>query len=205
MNNTNIDLGKLNDHSLRKIGDAAKELAGLHLWIDDTHSMRPLEILSKCKRMKARAGLKLVVVDYLQLLSPNEKVRNGNREQEVAANSRFLKRIAMELKVPVLCLSQLSRETEKRADKRPMLSDLRESGAIEQDANVVLFIHRPDQYDDSAEVNRAELIIGKGRGIPKFDIPLTYIPERTLFVGYAKGDEGAGFMSGVPDNRYGKD
>lgn len=204
VNNTKIDLGRMHDGELGRVGEAALALSHLHLWIDDSPSQRPVEILSKCKRMKAREGLDLIVVDYLQLLDANERRRGMSREQEVSECSRFLKRIAMELDVAVLCLSQLSRETEKRHDKRPMLSDLRESGAIEQDANVVLFIHRPDQYDQSAEMNRAELIIGKGRGIPKFDVSLTFIPENTRFVDYKKPDAST-FMHGAeaPRPRYG--
>lgn len=205
IHNSRIDLGRFQPGEHDMIAAAAHKLSGMKLWIDDSQPLRPIELMSKCKRLKAREGLDIVFVDYLQLMEPNEHRQGRSRENEVSECSRWMKRIAMELDVAVVCLSQLSRETEKRGgDKRPVLSDLRESGAIEQDADVVLFVHRPDYYDPNAEPNLALLICAKGRGMPKFDAKMTFIPHNTAFVDY-KNPESASFMHGAepPRTRYG--
>lgn len=142
---------------------AAVALAGLPVEIDDTPAISLWQLRSKARRMKARGGLALVVADYLQLMRSGE--RYSAREQEVAAISRGLKALAKELEVPVMALSQLNRDLEKRADKRPNMSDLRESGQLEQDADVVLFLYRDEYYDpDTTEENVAEIIVAKQRG-----------------------------------------
>lgn len=201
--NTKINMGKFGGIEAQKIHDASMELASRGIWIDASASKRPIEILSQCKRMKAQHGLDLVFVDYLQLLTGNEKGSRGqSREQEVSSCSRFLKRSCMELEIPFVALAQLSRETEKRhgGDNRPRASDLRESGSIEQDANLVALIHRPDYYSKEAEANKAELIVDLSRNCPPFTADMTYHGERTLFTDYVD----PGFAHGIEDGRYGK-
>lgn len=184
--NTAINMGRFGGADAQKVHDASKALTERGIWIDAAATKRPMEILSQCKRLRAQHGLDLIVVDYLQLLAGNEKGR-GNREQEVASISRFLKRIAMEMDLPVLCLAQLSRDTEKRSgDIRPRASDLRESGSIEQDANVVALLHRPEYYDKNAEPNRANLIIDLSRNCPPFEVDLTYHGATTRYSDYAQ-------------------
>ena len=138
------------------------------LWIDDTPSLTVMDMRAKCRRLMMEVkDLSLIVVDYLQLMQGDTKFSN-DRNQEISAISRGLKALARELNVPIIALSQLSRETEKRGDKMPMLSDLRDSGAIEQDADIVMFIHRPEYYDDKENPNpelkgKAQIIIAKHR------------------------------------------
>ena len=135
--------------------------------------------------MKLERGLDLVVIDYLQLMASDG--RNENRQQEISAISRGLKALAKELQVPVLALSQLSRAPEARTNKRPMLSDLRESGAIEQDADVVMFIYRDDYYDKASEVpNLAEVIIAKHRNGPTGTVEMVFLPDTTTFADKAR-------------------
>ncbi len=206
--NTAINMGRFGGADAQRVHDASKALAERGIWIDAAASKRPMEILSQCKRMRAQHGLDLIVVDYLQLLTGNDKGR-GNREQEVASISRFLKRIAMEMDLPVLCLAQLSRDTEKRSgDIRPRASDLRESGSIEQDANVVALLHRPEYYDKNAEPNKAELIIDLSRNCPPFSVDLTYHGATTKYTDYVKPAFSAeAFTNGTPQTggRYGRD
>ncbi len=206
--NTAINMGRFGGADAQKIHDASKVLAERGIWIDASAAKRPMEILSQCKRMRAQHGLDLIVIDYLQLLSGNDKGR-GNREQEVASVSRFLKRIAMEMELPVLCLAQLSRDTEKRSgDIRPRASDLRESGSIEQDANVVALLHRPEYYDKNAEPNKAELIIDLSRNCPPFSVDLTYHGAITKYTDYVTPKFSAeAFTNGTPQTggRYGRE
>ena len=150
------------------------------LFIDDSPNMTLMEIRAKCRRLKQRNDLKLVVLDYLQLMSSGKKVES--RQQEVSEFSRSLKLLAKELDVPVIALSQLNRGSEQRTDKRPMVSDLRESGSIEQDADMVILLHREDMYNpDSERVGEADLIIAKHRGGPTRTIPLAFSGKYSRF------------------------
>ena len=154
--------------------------------IDDTPGISVSELRSKCRKFKLEYDLKLVMIDYLQLMSGSGK--NGdNRQQEISEISRSLKALAREIECPVIALSQLSRACETRNDHRPMLSDLRESGAIEQDADVVMFIYRDDYYNkDSDEKNVSEIIIAKQRNGPTGTVKLAWLPEYTKFANLAK-------------------
>ena len=150
------------------------------LFIDDSPNMTLMEIRAKCRRLKQRNDLKLVVLDYLQLMSSGKKVES--RQQEVSEFSRSLKLFAKELDVPVIALSQLNRGSEQRTDKRPMVSDLRESGSIEQDADMVILLHREDMYNpDSERVGEADMIIAKHRGGPTRTIPLAFSGKYSRF------------------------
>lgn len=150
------------------------------LFMDDSPNMTLMEIRAKCRRLKQRNDLKLVVLDYLQLMSSGKKVES--RQQEVSEFSRSLKLLAKELDVPVIALSQLNRGSEQRTDKRPMVSDLRESGSIEQDADMVILLHREDMYNpDSERVGEADMIIAKHRGGPTRTIPLAFSGKYSRF------------------------
>ena len=150
------------------------------LFIDDSPNMTLMEIRAKCRRLKQRNDLKLVVLDYLQLMSSGKKVES--RQQEVSEFSRSLKLLAKELDVPLIALSQLNRGSEQRTDKRPMVSDLRESGSIEQDADMVILLHREDMYNpDSERVGEADMIIAKHRGGPTRTIPLAFSGKYSRF------------------------
>ena len=154
------------------------------LFIDDSPNMTLMEIRAKCRRLKQRNDLKLVVLDYLQLMSSGKKVES--RQQEVSEFSRSLKLLAKELDVPVIALSQLNRGSEQRTDKRPMVSDLRESGSIEQDADMVILLHREDMYNpDSERVGEADMIIAKHRGGPTRTIPLAFSGKYSRFYNMA--------------------
>ena len=153
------------------------------LIIDDTPGISISELRSKCRKMKLEYGLSIVIIDYLQLMSGSRKGGNDNRQQEISDISRSLKALARELHAPVIALSQLSRACETRTDHRPMLSDLRESGAIEQDADVVMFLYRDDYYNkDTEHPNEAEVIIAKQRNGPIGTVNLIWKPEYTKFV-----------------------
>jgi len=145
----NISRGKLADYEFNQLSHGVSKLAKAPIFIDDTPALNIFELRAKCRRLKGKHNIGLVVIDYLQLMSSNHENRNVNREQEISKISRDLKSLAKELEIPIIALSQLSREVEKRKDtnKMPQLSDLRESGAIEQDADVVLFLYRPEYYD----------------------------------------------------------
>jgi replicative DNA helicase len=172
--------GNLQEKDWTRLAKAYADLSASKIFIDDSASLTPLEMRAKCRRLKAEHGLGLVVVDYLQLVSAPG--RSENRQQEIAAVSRSLKGLAKELSVPVVALSQLSRAPEARTEKRPQLSDLRESGALEQDADVVMFIYREEEYKPTEE-NRgvAEIIIGKQRNGPTGMLKLAFIKEYTRF------------------------
>ena len=160
------------------------KLQNAPLFIDDSPNMSLMEIRAKCRRLKQTNDLKLVVIDYLQLMTSagGKGYAGENRQQVVSDISRMLKIMAKELNVPVICLSQLSRASEKRDDKRPMLSDLRESGAIEQDADIVLFLYRDDYYnEDSEKHNIAECIVAKNRHGETGKVELRWMPEYTQF------------------------
>jgi replicative DNA helicase len=157
-------------------------LAGTNIFIDDTPAASVNEIRTKCRRLYAEHGLDMVLIDYMQLMSGQTGARNENRQQEISYISRSLKSLARELNVPVIALSQLSRAVESRSDKRPMLSDLRESGSIEQDADVVLFIYRDDYYnEDSEQQNIADVIVAKHRHGSTGTVSLYFRKELTQF------------------------
>ncbi|HJD97532.1 replicative DNA helicase [Mailhella massiliensis] len=173
--------GFLEDEDWAKLSAAADALSSAKIFIDDTAGLTPLALRARCRRLKAEHGLDLVMVDYLQLM---HSARNDSRELEISDISRNLKALAKELKVPVIALSQLNRKVEERTDKRPVLSDLRESGAIEQDADLIMFIHREDAYNkkgDRPKTGIAEIIIGKHRNGPTGTVELAYRPEFTAF------------------------
>ena len=151
-----------------------------NLVIDDTPGISISELRSKCRKYKLEHGLQLVMIDYLQLMSGSG--RSDSRQQEISEISRSLKSLARELNVPIIALSQLSRAVEQRENHRPVLSDLRESGAIEQDADVVMFLYRDDYYNhDTAKKNIAEVIIAKQRNGPIGTIELSWVPDYTKF------------------------
>jgi replicative DNA helicase len=172
--------GNLQEKDWARLAKAYAELSASNLFIDDSAMVTPLEIRAKCRRLKAEHGLSLIIVDYLQLVSGGGRVEN--RQQEIASISRSFKGLAKELEVPVMALSQLSRAPEARSDRRPQLSDLRESGAIEQDADIVMFIYREEEHKPTDE-NRgiAEVIIGKQRNGPTGSIKLAFLKEYTRF------------------------
>jgi replicative DNA helicase len=178
-----LRLGHVHDDEWPILLEAANVLAGANIFVDDTPSASVNEIRTKCRRLYAEHGLDLVVIDYLQLMSGGLGGKGGdNRQQEISYISRSLKGLARELNVPVIALSQLSRAVEGRADKRPMLSDLRESGSIEQDADVVLFIYREDYYiEDTDRQNIADIIIAKHRHGSTGTVSLFFRKELTQF------------------------
>ena len=174
-----LKTGNLDGDDWVKIARASGVLAGLNIYVDDNPAITVAEIKAKCRRLGDELGL--IVIDYLQLMHVGGR-HMDNRVQEVAEISRSLKIMAKELNVPVVCLSQLSRASEQRSDKRPMLSDLRESGAIEQDADIVMFIYRDDYYDDESEnKNIAEIIIAKNRHGATGTIELQWVGQYTTF------------------------
>ena len=179
--------GGLTEADWPKISHAVGRLAEAHIFIDDNPHLTVMEIRAKARRLKSRVGdLGLIVVDYLQLMTgrPNAE----SRQVEVSEISRGLKILARELECPVVALSQLSRGLEMRADKRPMLADLRESGSLEQDADVVLFIYRDELYNaESADRGTAEIIIAKHRNGPTGNVQLAFVDRYTLFANMAKG------------------
>jgi len=175
--------GYLKESDWGKLAKALGVLSSKKIFIDDTPGMTALEMRAKSRRLKAEHGLDLLIIDYMQLMRGTS--RYENRTQEISEISRSLKGLAKELNIPVVCLSQLSRAPEVRTDKRPQLSDLRESGAIEQDADLVAFIYRPEIYKKSEEnEGLAELIIGKQRNGPTDTVKLTFLKEYTKFVNY---------------------
>ncbi len=174
--------GNLEEKDWARLAKAYADLSSARIFIDDSATLTPLEIRAKCRRLKAEHGLGIVIVDYLQLVSGAGRAEN--RQQEIASISRSLKGLAKELEVPVVALSQLSRAPESRSasERRPQLSDLRESGAIEQDADVVMFIYREEEYKPSDENKGvAEIIIGKQRNGPTGTIRLAFLKEYTRF------------------------
>ena len=174
--------GNLKDSDWEKLIEGAGTIGRSNLIIDDTPGISISEMRSKCRKYKMEHNLDLIIIDYLQLMSGSVGGRNESRQQEISDISRSLKALARELSVPVIALSQLSRAVEKRPDHRPMLSDLRESGAIEQDADVVMFIYRDDYYNkDTEHVNEAEIIIAKQRNGPIGTVTLTWLPQYTKF------------------------
>lgn len=195
-------VGRVDQHKLRsgtfeesewpKLVDAVGKLNDSQIHIDDTAGLNALEVRSRARRLHRQCGgLSLIVVDYLQLMSGTSSGREENRATEVAEISRSLKSLAKELKVPVIALSQLNRSVESRQDKRPMMSDLRESGAIEQDADLILFIYRDEVYNPTNEASKgkAEIIVAKQRNGPTGPVTLTFLGRHTRFENYAGGDQ----------------
>ncbi len=175
-----IRTGNLTAEEWQKLMESARIIGNSSLIIDDTSSITVSELRSKCRKLKLERNLGLVIIDYLQLMSGNKRAES--RQQEISEISRSLKALAREINVPVIALSQLSRAVEQRPDKRPMLSDLRESGAIEQDADVVMFIYRDDYYHhDSQEPGVTEIIIGKQRNGPTGTIKLAWLAQYMKF------------------------
>ena len=177
--------GQLNDQEWEKLIESAGVIGRSNLIIDDTPGISIAELRSKCRKFKLEHNLSMIIIDYLQLMSGSG--RSDSRQQEISDISRSLKAVARELSVPVLALSQLSRAVEQRPDHRPMLSDLRESGAIEQDADVVMFIYRDDYYNhDTEKKDVAEIIIAKQRNGPIGTIELAWLPMYTKFANLQK-------------------
>ena len=178
--------GKLSDEDWNRLADGLGKLHDAPIHVDETAALNPLELRSRARRLARQHGkLGLVVVDYLQLMVTDGK-REENRATELSEISRSLKALAKELSVPVVALSQLNRSVDQRPDKRPIMSDLRESGALEQDADLILFIYRDEVYNrDSGEKGKAEIIIGKQRNGPIGTVDLTFLGQYTRFESYA--------------------
>lgn len=173
INSQRLRTGKLNDDEWDLFAQAVEVLGNTHIFLDDTPAISPTQMRAKCRRLHMEYELDLIVVDYLQLMQGDS--RNENRVQEVSYISRSLKVLARELNVPVLAAAQLSRAVEQRADKRPVLSDLRESGSLEQDSDIVMFIYRPDLYEeDSLKKNVAEIMVSKHRNGPTGSVELIF-------------------------------
>lgn len=182
INAQNLRTGKLTPEDWGKLTMAMGSLSNAGIYIDDTPSVRVSDIRAKCRRLKQESGLGMIVIDYLQLIQGSGRSKE-NRQQEVSEISRSLKALARELEVPVIALSQLSRSVEQRQDKRPMMSDIRESGSIEQDADIVAFLYRDDYYNkDSENKNIIEIIIAKQRNGPVGTVQLAFIKEYNKFV-----------------------
>lgn len=185
--------GKLEHNDWKRINEAISRLADTNILIDDTPGMNIAEIRAKCRRMAStKEGLDIVIIDYLQLIT-GSKHNAGNRQQEIAEISRSLKTLAMELNIPIIALAQLSRSVEGRDDKRPILSDLRESGSIEQDADIVSFLYRDDYYNKESAIDeytsKSEFIIGKHRNGPTTTIDLIFKRNTSTFVNFVEKEE----------------
>ncbi len=180
VNSQKLNTGEISDEDMNSLLHAADELSGLTMYIDDTAGESLLEMRSKIRRLAHEVGLDLIVIDYLQLMQGG---RQENRQQEISEISRSLKALAREMDVPILALSQLSRSVELRAEKKPQLSDLRESGSLEQDADIVMFLYRDEYYNRDEENNQniAELIIAKNRNGPTTAINLYFDKETMRF------------------------
>ena len=182
--------GKLKDEEWTLFTQAMETLEGTHIWLDDTPAITPLAMRTKCRRLHMEYKLDLILVDYLQLMGSDS--RNDNRVQEVSYISRSLKVLARELNVPVLAAAQLSRAVEQREGKLPVLSDLRESGSLEQDADIVMFIHRPDKDDkENPRRNIAQLIVAKHRNGPTGTIELVFLESLAKFENAASEENAA--------------
>ncbi|MBA2312571.1 MAG: replicative DNA helicase [Actinobacteria bacterium] len=181
-----IRRGSLQEQDWTRLSAALGRLAEAPIFIDDSANITLMEIRAKCRRLKAKHGLGLIIIDYLQLMQSPRK--SENRQQEVSEISRSLKVLARELEVPVICASQLNRAVEARADKRPLLGDLRESGSIEQDSDLVMFIYRDEVYNpDTESRGEAELILAKHRNGPTGKVRLAFMNQYTKFASIAKG------------------
>jgi replicative DNA helicase len=180
-----IRSGKINENQWAVLAKHMGDLANHPMYLDDSPNLTMMEIRAKARRLKQRHNIKLIVVDYIQLMSSGRKVES--RQQEVSEFSRQMKLLAKELEVPVVALSQLNRGPETRTDKRPMLSDLRESGSLEQDADMVILIHREDAYDkDSPRAGEADLMVVKHRNGPTQNIAVAFQGHRSRFTSMAR-------------------
>jgi replicative DNA helicase len=184
-----VKSGQLSDRDFQRLANTAGQMSEVKLFIDDSADLSAMELRSRARRLMAEHSLGLIIVDYLQLMHAGAKTSVGeNRQQEISVISRSLKALARELDIPVLVLSQLSRAVESRPNKRPMLSDLRESGAIEQDADLVMFIYRDEYYDKQSEKHGiAEIIVGKQRNGPTGTVELQFHSAHVRFNDLAKG------------------
>lgn len=184
-----------------KMSAAVGMLSEANIFIDDTPGITVHEIRAKCRRLKKEKGLGMILIDYLQLIQGSGR-RGSNRQEEVSEISRTLKQLARELEVPIIALSQLSRGVEQRQDKRPMLSDLRESGAIEQDADIVAFLYRDDYYDKETEKkNIIEIIIAKQRNGPVGTVELVFLKNFNKFISLDRSHDDSAPPSSPPDNK----
>lgn len=176
-----VRTGNLDENDWQKLTRAAGPLSQAPLYIDDSAGVNVMEMRAKCRRLKSEHGLAMIVIDYLQLMQGSR--RTENRQQEISEISRSLKNLARELEVPIIALSQLSRAVESRQDKKPMMSDLRESGSLEQDADMVMFIYRDEYYNpDTDRPGRSDIIIAKQRNGPVGSVELGFLKEFTKFV-----------------------
>lgn len=184
-----LRIGQIDDKAWPRLINTAAALSETHLFIDDSAGISPFDVRAKARRLKATHGLDMIIIDYLQLMGLKQRVEN--RQQEVSEISKLLKAVAKELQVPVIALAQLNRGVEGRSDRRPMLSDLRESGSIEQDADVIMMLYREDYYDrENPEVKgNAEVIIAKQRNGPTDTVKLRWMPEFGLFDNLIQGPE----------------
>jgi replicative DNA helicase len=209
INMVSLRSGRLDEYSWPRMIEAASILSEAKLFIDETSGISPIEIRSRCRRLKAQYGLDCIIIDYLQLMKLKEKAES--REREVSEISRTLKAIAKEFQVPVMALAQLNRGVEGRAEKRPMLSDLRESGSIEQDADLIMMLYRDDYYDkdDPEKQGRAEVIIAKQRNGPTGTVKLAFDAQIGRFreietsapvLSPPKSSKGQGIVNFAPGN-----
>jgi replicative DNA helicase len=190
---TKLRTGHLEHNDWKRVNEAMSQLADTNIFIDDTPGITIGEIRAKCRRLAASpSGLDCVIIDYLQLITSSEHY-GGNRQQEVSDISRSLKTMALELNIPVIAASQLSRDVEKRDDKRPLMSDLRESGSIEQDADMVAFLYREDYYNKEARnaegTSESEFILGKNRSGPTGTVDLLFKGSTSTFLNYKKEEK----------------
>jgi replicative DNA helicase len=184
--------GYLNGAEWNKLNEAANDLRMLPIYVDDTPGMKVSEIFSKCRKLKAEQGLGMVIIDYIQLINASSSKNSENRQQEVSEISRALKGLAREMRIPVIALSQLSRLVDRRDDKRPLLSDLRESGALEQDADIVMFLYRDEYYNKKAveqEQQEVEVDVAKHRNGPTRMIKLAFNRNFSVFYNLMTGEQ----------------
>ncbi len=197
--------GEMNPKEWAAVVSASKKLKEADIYIDEGFSKSPMDILSKCRKLKREKGLDLLMIDYLQLMQGSGLKESDNRTNEVSKITRDLKMAARELEIPIILLSQLSRQSENRKDHRPILSDLRESGSIEQDADMVLFIYRPDQYKDVSEEERnsglAEIIVAKNRSGESPTIKVKWVGSITSFLNLDKDADAQSLESTEPVSR----
>ncbi|MFN7550531.1 MAG: DnaB-like helicase C-terminal domain-containing protein, partial [Pseudomonadota bacterium] len=192
INQQHLRTGDLADEEWPRVTSAITLLADAKIFIDDTPALSPLELRARARRLKREHDLGIIMIDYLQLMQvPGNK---ENRATEISEISRSLKALAKELGVPVVALSQLNRSLEQRTDKRPVMADLRESGAIEQDADLIVFIYRDEYYNpESADKGLAEIIIGKQRNGPTGTVKLAFLGQYTRFENFAGETYAGGF------------